>query len=468
MQPTGKVLDAAIQSILPESEKIDTSLNVLHIESKKVSPVPTIKSDSGVTKLEIKPANANTQKQLANSSITFTSTPTGKMPRQTFKVISGNQFIQLKPSPAATPATNDSKFITVKSQPSSKSGNSVGTSKIYTLKSGLSGTQHFVPVESKPIQSNFSPTKFTIMKQSTPVNSSTTSDSSSTTLSADCSVSDFTNILDMPVVFADSDGNIAPEASSPTTSTTYKTVTKPSTANQPPQRTQYIIQTKGGSPTTTTTQFQAQGKQFYISSIAGQKQMSKPGNVVILKKNAIKPMSNTISTTTSPKSIGQPMTTIKYARIVTTSDGQKLVIPSTSTASTSNVISSNSTTSSSPIASGKRIEIINNSIIKPADTKFQPIIINVDNKGPQIKKIYRNLEPTSHSVQVTRQPPTQSGTAGTIVIRPNVVGQPNPAGGARSKAAILNRGNLTVKKVINLPPGTNVTTTAHETVARKG
>lgn len=468
VQPTGKVLDAAIQSILPESEKIDTSLNVLNIESKKVSPVPTIKSDSGVTKLEIKPANANTQKQLANSSITFTSTPTGKMPRQTFKVISGNQFIQLKPSPATTPATNDSKFITVKSQPSSKSGNSVGTSKIYTLKSGLSGTQHFVPVESKPIQSNFSPTKFTIMKQSTPVNSSTTSDSSSTTLSADCSVSDFTNILDMPVVFADSDGNITPEASSPTTTTTYKTVTKPSTANQPAQRTQYIIQTKGGTTTTTTTQFQAQGKQFFISSIAGQKQMSKPGNVVILKKNAIKPMSNTISTTATTKSIGQPMTTIKYARIVTTSDGQKLVIPSTSSASTSNVISNNSSSPSSPISSGKRIEIINNSIIKPADTKFQPIIINVDNKGPQIKKIYRNLEPTSHSVQVTRQPPTQSGTAGTIVIRPNVVGQPNPTGGARSKAAILNRGNLTVKKVINLPPGTNVTTTTHETAARKG
>lgn len=464
VQPTGKALDAAIQSILPENEKPETSLNVLHIESKKLSPVPSIKSEAGVTQLEIKPANANAQKQLANSSITFTSTPTSKMPRQTFKVIAGNQFIQLKPSPTTTPVASEQKFVTIKSQTATKSGNLVGTSKIYTLKSGLTGSQQLVPVDNKMMQSNFSPTKFTIMKQSTPGNASTTSDSSSTTLSADCSVSDYTNILDMPVVFADNDGNIAQEPTTPTT-TTYKTITKSATGSQPQQRTQYIIQTKTGNQQTitSTSQFQTQGKQFFISSIAGQKQMSKPGNVVILNKNPI----NTISTTTT-KTIGQPMTTFKYARLVTTGDGQKIVMtkPGNVVIPTTNVMAS----SSSSMSSGKKIEIINSSIIKPADTKYQPIIINVDSKGPQIKKVYRNVEPISHPVQVTRQVPgatvSQSSTTGTIVIRPSVTRQPIPQVAPRSKAAILNRGNLTVKRVINVAPGTNVVTT-HETVTKK-
>ncbi|XP_063695745.1 KAT8 regulatory NSL complex subunit 3 [Culicoides brevitarsis] len=446
VQPTGKVLDDAIQSILPSQS--DSSLNVLHIDSKKLSPIPSIKSDSGITKLEIKPANANAQKQLANSSITFTTTPTGKIPRQTFKVISGNQFIQLKPSPSTT-ATNEQKFITVKSQNAgTKTG---GTSKIYTLKSGVSGTgQTFI--ETKPgMQSNFSPTKFTIMKQSAG-NSSTTSDSSSTTLSADCSGTDFTNILDMPVVFADSDGNITPEVASPATTTTYKTIQKPTTITQP--RTQYIIQTKSGTQSTTTSSpFQTQGKQFVISSIAGQKTVTKPGNMVILNKNPIK----TMSTTTTTKTIGGPMTTIKYARIVTTTDGQKIVIPATSGSPSSSIIQSSST-SSSPISSGKKIEIINSSIIKPADPKYQPIIINVDNKGQQIKKVYRNVDGTTQStVQLPIQTSmSQQGTAGTIVIQ-------------RPKTAILNRGNLTVKRV-NVPPGTNVLTstqTTHETVLTK-
>uniref|UniRef100_A0A336MPE2 CSON004754 protein n=1 Tax=Culicoides sonorensis TaxID=179676 RepID=A0A336MPE2_CULSO len=455
-QPSGKVLDAAIQSILPENERSDNSLNVHHIESKKISPIPSIKSDSGITKLEIKPANANVQKQLANSSITFTTTPTGKMQGQTFKVISGNQFIQLKPR-SGTPLSSEQKFITLKSQSTSKTTN---VSKIYTLKSG---SQQFIPVDSKTLmtsqqQSHFSPTKFTIMKQSTPSNVSGASDSSSsaTTLSADCSASDYTNILDMPVVFADNEGNISHETQP--TKTTYKTVTKTITS-QPQQspRTQYIIHKPSSQQQSITSSPQIihQGKQFILTSIAGQKPISKQNNVVILNKSGVKTIPSNVTTTTTTRTIGQPLTTIKYARLVTTSDGHRIVIPSSAPSSTTGSPTIIPTTSN--LNAGKKIEIINSSVIKPADTKFHPMIINVDNKSPQIKTIIRKSEPIAQPVQVTKQSGVSNTSSGTFVIRPNMIKQSVTQVVQKPKAPILNRGNLTVKRVINVTPTTSTT-----------
>lgn len=431
------------------------------MESKKISPLPTVKTDTGITKLEIKPANA--QRHFANSSITFTTTPTVQKQGQTYKVVSGNQFIQLKPS-IGNP---EQKYMTVKSQMPTKLPSSiVGTSKIYTLKTGSSGT-HLIPMENtssgsssgnRSVQSiqqqssslaNFSPTKFTIMKNTGKTNANASPDSSTTTVSAE---EDYSNILDMPVVFADNEGNIQNET--PPTPKTYKTVT---TTQPTTQRPQYIIQKQAPPHQQQQTSSQISqiqpGKQIVISSVGVGGQKPKPGNVVLLNKSTMKPITSFVTKAGTTQS---GMTTIKYAKLVTTSDGQKIVIPASAP---SNTIDHRAGPSTTVMSSGKKIEILNSSILKAGETKFTPIIINVDNKNPQMKTIVRkpdmlttSMGSVGQQIQVTKST-VQPGTAGTIVIRPNILKQVPTM--TKTKPGILNRGNLTVKRVINVTPTMN-------------
>lgn len=71
------------------------------------------------------------------------TTQTVQKQGQTYKVVLENQFIQFKPN-----RSTEQKYMTVKSQMLTKMSSSiVGTSKIYTLKTGSSGT-HLTSMEN--------------------------------------------------------------------------------------------------------------------------------------------------------------------------------------------------------------------------------------------------------------------------------------------------------------------------------
>lgn len=215
-----ETIDPVVDSPPPVPSTTTKDLGITVLETKKLSPLPIVKTEAGVTQLEIKPTQGQS-KQMISSSITFATTGGSKAP-QMIKLVPSNQFIQLKPSVSTASSVQPTRILALKSTPTTmlkqqqptvmKTTTIAPGSKIYTLKSGPGGGNPQLVAIDKP--QNFSPTKFTIMKQGSgggggPV-ASNASDSSSVTLSAESSptTSDYSNILDMPVLFADSEGNI--------------------------------------------------------------------------------------------------------------------------------------------------------------------------------------------------------------------------------------------------------------------
>lgn len=505
-QPIGEVLDAAVNSILPlgrdqpqiKHEEIipKRDLGVQVLETKKLSPLPIVKTESGVTNLEIKPTSSTNQ--ILGSSITFQSGPSKP---KTIKLLPSNQFIQLKPQTGSCMTTGQgTKIVTLKGPPQSikstlitgtKNATTLGPgSKIYTLKSGLTGQQQLVPLEksghfsgtSSTGQINFSPTKFTIMKQS-----GHTSDSSTLSAESSPSNSDY-SILDLPVLFADHEGNIqsqdtsgsASQPSAPKPMLTQKIQSHQSVVSSSvssatgiqhtfqPRPTQYIIQTKPtiqsnvqgkDIKTLTTTSFQS-GKNIVISS-QGIKTTAKPSNIVVLSKNAVRPISSIVKTSGT----GQPMTQVKYAKLVMTPQGTNApkIINTTGAGHQPGTLTA-----------GKKIEILNSSIIRSSSTatdssgnKYHPIIINVDpSKAHSFKTFIKKPDGTSQGqiVQIGPRPMINTSVAshvgGNIILKPSVpqmikqqVGPGMTTVGVKPKPTILSRGNLTVKRVVSvLPP----------------
>lgn len=516
-------LDAAVKSILPPGEPsflpihyedtvappVKRDLGVQVLETKKLSPLPIVKTEAGVTNLEIKPAS--TTKQILGSSITFQSGPSKP---QTIKLLPSNQFIQLKPQPVTSISqTQGTKIVTLKSAPSQmKTGTMMASntniikgpptltasSKIYTLKSsGLSGQQQLVPLEksnfshvanSSTGQMNFSPTKFTIMKQGT---GGHTSDSSTLSAESSPSNSDY-SILDLPVLFADNDGNIQQgqetHTMQPSKATMvtqqmqqHTTIVTTSTASSggsgiqhtfQPRPTQYIIQTK---PTMQGKDVKTiGGKNFVIGNVSNMSTgikttTGKPGNIVVLSKNAVRPISSIVTKTPGGVNQGQQVTHLKYAKLVMTPQaGSPRMIGTAGTTIQ---------TQSSPMtmAAGKRIEILNSSIIRPGGSvggdanKFTPIIINVDpsKAGQSFKTFIKKPDsvPQTQIVQIGPKPMmTTTTSGGNYVLKTSIpqflkqmttttttsAAMPQAI---KTKPTIINRSNLTVKRVVNvLPP----------------
>lgn len=171
----------------------------------------------------------------------------------------------------------------------------------------------------------------------------------------------------------------------------------------------------------------------------------KPNKVVVINKNNIKQVpSGTIQLANRPATVTP--TGVKYAKVVL-----------------SNPLKTTNPPSVGKILPSGKVEIINSAVVKPATSKYQPIIINVDpSKTTTMKNFVRvgdtQIRATATANAVTQQQlaPGLPGT-NTILIKTNSLAQlaSQPAGTMR-KPAILNR-NLTVRKV-NLVPTQQPTT----------
>uniref|UniRef100_A0A1Q3EYL9 Putative testis development protein prtd n=1 Tax=Culex tarsalis TaxID=7177 RepID=A0A1Q3EYL9_CULTA len=414
LQQSQKALDAAIMSILPEAEKAPEPMI-----KKTGSPVTNFQisgGGSGTSGLEIRSsAGPQIVSGLASSPIvlpmikrestpqsqpgqllspTMTTTPSN------IKVIPANQFIQLKPSGSTQ------KFITLKSSPKPvvsivpKSGSSApGT----TLQS-------------------FSPTKYTIVRNTGAVASTPTTGvptkSTKTPPTPDLSN---TNIFDIPIVFADSEGNIQ-DGSPQKTSTAPPTTALPSHTN---------IVTIASS-----TRTESGGGNRLITL----QPSTKPNKVVVINKNNIKqvPPGASIQLANRPATVTP--TGVKYAKVVL-----------------SNPLTAKTThppPSVGKILPSGKVEIINSAVVKPATTtgssKYAPIIINSKNfvrvGDTQIRATTTTLN---------QQPQLAPGLPGTntILIKTNSLAQ---LSAATRKPTILNR-NLTVKRVNLVPSTTSIT-----------
>lgn len=321
------------------------------------------------------------------------------------KVIPANQFIQLKPSGSTQ------KFITLKS--SSKPVVSI-----------IPRTAGGTPISgaSQTLQS-FSPTKYTIVRNTgavSNVSTPTTGVPLKTTKSPPTPDLSNTNIFDIPIVFADNEGNI--QDGSPQKTTTPQT---------------NIVTIASTIPSQTTSGNRLITLQPSI----------KPNKVVVINKNNIKQVPGNILAN-RPATVTP--TGVKYAKVVLSNPLTKTTtLPAGTTASVGKIL-----------PSGK-VEIINSAVVKPAPggtQKYQPIIINVD---PNKTKSFVRVGDTQirSAGSVTQQPTLAPGLPGTntILIKTNSLSQLTAAAAATAatgttmrKPAILNR-NLTVRKV-NLVP----------------
>uniref|UniRef100_A0A8D8PD96 KAT8 regulatory NSL complex subunit 3 n=3 Tax=Culex pipiens TaxID=7175 RepID=A0A8D8PD96_CULPI len=414
LQQSQKALDAAIMSILPDADKAPEV-------KKTASPVTNFQisgSGSGTSGLEIRSSSGpQIVSGLASSPIVLPMIKRESTPQpaallsptlttpSNIKVIPANQFIQLKPSGSTQ------KFITLKSSskpvvsivPKSGSTSSPGT----TLQS-------------------FSPTKYTIVRNTGAVSNTVSTPTTGVPLKTKTSpptpdISN-TNIFDIPIVFADNEGNIqdgSPQKTTPTTLPSHTNIVTIASSTR----------TDSGGNRLITLQ----------PSI-------KPNKVVVINKNNIKQVpSGTIQLANRPATVTP--TGLKYAKVVLSNPLKT---------------NTNATPSLGKILPSGKVEIINSAVVKPATTsKYQPIIINVDpSKTTTMKNFVRVGDTqiratTANSVTQQQLAPGLPGT-NTILIKTNSLAQlaGQPAGTMR-KPAILNR-NLTVRKV-NLVPTTTTT-----------
>lgn len=208
------------------------------------------------------------------------------------------------------------------------------------------------------------------------------------------------------------------------------------------------------------------------TSVAG---VSKP-NMIVLNKNSVRPMITTKSgggTVTTTTAAGlQNFLHTKFAKIVVAPQSNQKIISASSLMNTTSTADASGvpTTTTKYLSSGKKIEIINSSIIRSGsiaggEHKYTPIIINVDpSKGQSFKMLKQPGEmavstTTGKIVHLGQKATSSMGGGGgaptpNIVIKPNILKQVTLSQShmPKPKPAILSRGNLTVKKIYNLPP----------------
>lgn len=429
INPTNEALDMAIQSILPSNE------NAVPLPQLVPTPSPKIMTSyeivpSGKSKLEIRQLlsgnpGATIQSGTAGTPIML---PMIQRPIQNVKVIPPNQFLQLKPS-AGTPqkvyTLNNIKSTVTKTQTQptqiytlKTSGNDVTTqfrgNKMLTIKPAQSGATSFISNQNLNL-SAIGQKKMTLVKTITNTDLKSSPDLSST------------NIFDMPIVFADSDGNIQESTQIPATSSH----ATPLVLSSKSQLTQV-----GRIENTFTPINQVGNRSIVINNLLTNK--NKQNKVVLINRNQIKEVPNILR-----KNIPQ----LKYTKVLVTSPSSKIGESTTSIGTTAPTI-----------LNALPSKLINSTIIKPASTttntlsttssasssstsltpqqKFQPIIINVDSdKSNTLKNIIKVGE-------------TQIKPTNTIFIK-------SGAGGIKQfpmlKSGFLNR-NLTVKKIVNIVP----------------
>jgi regulatory NSL complex subunit 3 len=364
-------IEMAVQSILPDSET--------KIKGARIS--------SGVSqRLKIIP-------------------PTGKQPPQThqaqkFYTIDGSRALQ-KSIIAVNQRPGNAR-------PSTSIPSSPQIQYIANTSARLAAPLGKLPVQQQ--QNNFSPPKFTILRQVTTTNESGEVGGA--------------NIFDLPIVYADSEGNIEDDAAAasdgsvieiPSDSSTSSTSTKKvllKAANIAP----YV----STAPTTVTI---TKNKNILIQKPQHPQTASK---MLVLNGSVIGrsvPASNIVipKTTTTMTSISQQQPQMRIQKIITTEASQ---------------------IKTSTVTTGKKIEILNNQILRHASPSQQKTMtfVNLADAKP--------LQGTRLSIPISSASGVKSGQQ--IVIKTANLKQFTIPG--------KQFGNLTVKK-LNVIPSSAVTTT---------
>lgn len=443
--PSNEALDIAIQSILPESDSIVTS--------ESSNPQIKLPSQKLMTSYEIIPAS-NTKPKLEIRQISQTAgsqsiNTTGGNPVvlpvlqrtvQKMKMIPPNQFIQLKPSQGATggpkiftlkPAasgntntTTSSQIYTVKTPnvPQTK-GN-----KVYTIKSNngtqILTTQNTGQSVGSPIV--ISPKKFTLMK--------TLSSEPATGNTSNVDLSN-TNIFDIPIVFADNDGNLHETTplsvgSSSSSATTSFVISPNAKIISPPKQMITSTPISTSTPVSVTPGTTTVNRNMIINNLLANK--TKQNKLVLINRNAVKTVPNILSSTT------KPVPQLKYTKVMVPSsvankDGT-IVTQTTAKFPTLVTTSGQQGQNITILKSGQTVVgSSTGTVLAGGSQKLQPLIINVDGEksGTNLIKVGdTHIKPQN-----------------TILIKSGTGFKQFPM----LKTGLLNR-NLTVKKVVNLIP----------------
>lgn len=410
-QPTAEILDMAIQSILPENETSKLT-NVYDISATSVKPkqMPMQGQFRSLKTIEKKPV-------MGNPNLKFVQVKTPQMSQHKLYTLKTQQgqtvrrpnIVQI--SPANSRPSSPRKIINIKNN------------------SFLNSSESSLSVSSS---SNFSPKKFTILKTPSSTPNTTFGEVDSPDLSN-------TSIMDIPIVFADSDGNINEDS---TIESSFGSQTQESPSG-------LIIKPATSTPTTTVTSISSptviKGKNLVIN---------KNGKLVYINKASIIKSGN-VNLTLSKN---QPQ---KFQKIVVTNakpisevmqnrnpPNRIITIPSTSI----------SQKSSSTGGGSKQIEILNNTLIKPASMplNFQSVRINMDGTPISSSSIVdrsqnlRNIVKLSSSKTLTSFTPVTSTIIQSNAPKPFVINSSTLkpfSGTPKINPATLNRQNITVKKI---------------------
>ncbi|XP_073844658.1 reduction in Cnn dots 1 isoform X2 [Musca autumnalis] len=479
MSTTNDDLSMSLQSLISDSNDPDTSLNTSatsndsNSTNKLVTNFELVTQSGKTTPLKTTVLNAPQNKLVIGGAGSSTAIGTK------IKMIPSNQFVQLKP----TTLQSQSKIYTIKTgsivaqnQGSDLlSGPRIG-SIVTTSPSTTSSGQHIFTLKTPNGQTTQFATavgsqqKYTVIKNTTgnttlqlsgtaktlhPIGSTSLGTGAATTSSASTSNLDISNIIDMPIVFADNDGNIS-EGVETKPATTSSTIKPASSGVGQLIISQKIIKEANTPPTISTTSggvSSTSGSGTYVINKPGtiiqsqQLGVNKPNKVVFINRNTMKPCPNIISRTSLPQQMP------KYTKVVVTnskSPAGASIIPRAGAHLTNTGLGS---TTTSPLASTvKKINIqplssTSSSSNSPSTTPTRSSagILNVQTKNlPQIQ-IINNPNATLIS---TDKPQIRN-----IVVKPGGLKQLPP----HLTTQLLNR-NLTVRKLVNIVPATKSTT----------
>lgn len=531
-QPSSEVLDIAIQSILPSSSTTPSpTIPELSSPIKNPTEIITYEVLPNMDLRPIQSAATVTSNIIAAKAIQHQQQRVYPVHQQKVKTLPPNQFVKIKPptmNQKSVYALNNSKFTksptttyTVRTQmkPGPTATTSTEGGKVFTLKSSPTGTQLLsttpnssvatkkatiiAPTNSKhmALAKNTSvvinPQKFTIMKSGSPVATSTaTSVPTPQIVKLTSSKSDLTNIFDIPILFADNDGNIQDNS-----------VGSASTSITPSPIQLHGSVTLAGGQAVQVSSNPLHGRNIIINSIATSK--SNPNNkVVFINRGALKGQTIQVNSSGMGGSSGTSATTtstnnvpalVKYTKVnVSNASSISLPVRNTTTIgptgaigntqiggrtmiiqptgvniiggkSSSFVLGSkvellnNSIIKASPNSGGNKVELLSSSIIRPASTsivstgtgKYQPIVINLDSDKTTVKNLIK--------VDGTTSGGNSNLKTNTIVIKPGGL-KPIPM----IKPGILNR-NVTVRKVVNIfqqKPTTETVASSSETPSK--
>uniref|UniRef100_A0A0K8UD01 KAT8 regulatory NSL complex subunit 3 n=2 Tax=Bactrocera latifrons TaxID=174628 RepID=A0A0K8UD01_BACLA len=470
---TNEDLNMAIQSILGDGNEQDGSIQNSGNETAQGG-------QKIVTNYEIvAPSKSTPIKTALMNPLQKQSLPAGAK----IKMIPSNQFVQLKP-----PLQSQSKIYTIKTasmQQNSTSGNTnigsiVSTSptsssvanhqqQIFTLKSPNGQTTQFVTAAPPGTAQQ----KYTVMKNVSGgttlqiANAAFSGIKGSTPKTSSTSNMDLSNIIDMPIVFADNDGNLSDSVASSTASV------KSANTSGVGQLiiSQKIIKeaTSTGSSTTgtVTTSPKTGGGTYIINKTIGspilqqttQSSANKQNKVVFINRSTMKPCPNIISRS----NVAQQLP--KYTKVVVTNPktSATTLVPRPAMQLTTTQLPVGTASGSSPLVSS--VKQVNLQTLKSPlsiGARQTSGILNVSTKSlPQVQIISTTAGGAAIPSTVgsnTGNPTATSSGSSVLNDRPqirNIVVKP---GGLKQIPAltshVFNR-NLTVRKMVNIISGTN-------------